>query len=405
VDGGGYDVAIVGGGIVGLATGLALIADLPDLRLVVLEKERDVGTHQTGHNSGVLHSGLYYRPGSHKARLCVEGARLMREFCARHGIPILDCGKVIVATHERELPRLDELFARGVANGVVGLERIGPERLRELEPHAAGLCAIYSPRTASLDFAHVARVMAAEARRAGVVIETGAQVTAIRRHACRYRLLTPRVEVQSRYLINCAGLYADVVARMAGAEPTVRIVPFRGEYYLVRPERRHLVRGMIYPVPDPEFPFLGVHLTRTVYGEVEAGPNAVLACAREGYTWRHANAAELAATLAYGGFWRMARRYWRTGLYEVWRSLSKRAFVAAIRRLLPDLRPDDVSRGGSGVRAQAVTVQGVLLDDFSIVTATDAIHVLNAPSPAATASLAIGRHIARLARELIAASP
>lgn len=392
-----YDVAIVGGGIVGLATGLALISDHPDLRVVILEKEREVGTHQTGHNSGVLHSGIYYRPGSHKARLCVEGARLMREFCAEHAIPVVDCGKVIVAADERELPRLDDLFERGMANGVRGLERIGPERLREIEPHAAGVRAIYSPRTACLDYARVAQAMAGEARRRGVVIQTGAPVTAISRRGGRHIVRTHHDEIQARHLINCAGLYSDVVARMAGAAPEVRIVPFRGEYYLLRPDRRDLVRGLIYPVPDPEFPFLGVHFTRTVHGDVEAGPNAVLAFAREGYAWGRVHAAELAGTLTYPGFWRMARRYWRTGLYEVWRSLCKREFVAALRRLVPDLRPEDVARGGSGVRAQAVTPQGQLVDDFSIVQTQDAIHVLNAPSPAATASLAIGRHIAGLA--------
>jgi len=399
-----YDVAIVGGGIVGLATGLALISDHPDLRLVILEKEREVGTHQTGHNSGVLHSGIYYRPGSHKARLCVEGARLMREFCAEHAIPIVDCGKVIVATDERELPRLDDLFERGAANWVEGIERIGPERLREIEPQAVGLRAIYSPRTACLDYARVAQVMAGEARRRGVVIETGAPVTAISWRAGRHIVRTHHAESQARHLINCAGLYSDAVARMAGAAPGVRIVPFRGEYYLIRPERRDLVRGLIYPVPDPEFPFLGVHFTRTVHGDVETGPNAVLAFAREGYAWNRVHVAELAATLTYPGFWRMARRYWRTGLYEVWRSLSKREFVAALRRLVPDLRPEDVARGGSGVRAQAVTPQGQLVDDFSIVATRDAIHVLNAPSPAATASLAIGRHIAGLAEGFARAS-
>lgn len=392
-----YDIAIIGGGIVGLATALALISGHPDLKAVLLEKEQEVGAHQTGHNSGVLHSGIYYRPGSLKARLCVEGARLMREFCAEHAIPIADCGKVIVATDEQELPRLDALYERGVANGVQGLEQIGPERLREIEPHAAGVRAIYSPRTASLDYARVARAMAEEARRRGVVVQTGAPVAAIARRAGAHTIQAGRTEVRARHLINCAGLYADIVARMAGAAPDVRIVPFRGEYYLLRPERSDLVRGLIYPVPDPEMPFLGVHFTRTVRGDVEAGPNAVLALAREGYAWNRVHAGELAETLTYPGFWRMARRYWRTGLYEVWRSLSKREFVAALRRLVPDLRPDDVVRGGAGVRAQAVARQGQLVDDFHIVQTQDAVHVLNAPSPAATASLAIGRRLADLA--------
>ncbi len=392
-----YDIAIVGGGIVGLATTLALATRHPDLRLVILEKEPDLGRHQTAHNSGVIHSGIYYRPGSHKARLCVEGARLLREFCAEHGVRVEECGKVIVATDEAELPRLDDLYERGLANGVAGLERIGPERLREIEPHAAGLRGLHSPHTAIVDFQEVACAMVGEAKGLGVDILAGARVTAIDRASGDLRMRTSRGEFDARHLVNCAGLYSDAVARMAGEAPDVRIIPFRGEYYLVRPEGRHLVLGLIYPVPDPEFPFLGVHFTRTVHGEVEAGPNAVLAFAREGYTLGRIQPAELLGTLTYGGFWRMARRYWRTGLSEVWRSLSARAFVQALQRLVPDLRPQDVVRAGAGVRAQAVTPEGMLVDDFHIVEGPRAIHVLNAPSPAATASLAIGRHVADLA--------
>ncbi len=392
-----YDVAVVGGGIVGLATTLALSGQRPDLRLVILEKESEPGRHQTSHNSGVIHSGIYYKPGSHKARLCVEGARLMRDFCAGHGLRVEECGKVIVATDERELPRLDDLYERGVANGVPGLARIGPERLREIEPHAAGLAALHSPHTAIVDFGEVARAMAGDITSRGVEILTGARVTAIDQSPGGLRVRTDRGEVETRYLVNCAGLYSDVVARIAGAAPDVHIIPFRGEYYMIRPERRNLVRGLIYPVPDPEFPFLGVHFTSTVHGDLEAGPNAVLAFAREGYTLGRIRSAELLGTVCYGGFWRMARQYWRTGLYEVWRSVSARAFVRALQRLVPDLRLEDVVRGGAGVRAQAVTPDGMLVDDFRIVEGPRAIHVLNAPSPAATASLAIGRYIADLA--------
>ncbi len=397
MDGNPYDIAVIGGGIVGLATTLALAARHPGLRLVVLEKESEPGMHQTSHNSGVIHSGIYYRPGSHKARLSVEGARLLREFCAQHGVRVEQCGKVIVATDPRELSRLDDLYERGTANGVPHLEEIGPERLHEIEPHAAGLRALYSPHTAIVDFGEVARAMAAEARRLGVEIVTGARVTAIQQVSGGLRVRTVAVDVGARHLVNCAGLYCDTVARMAGTAPDVRIIPFRGEYYVVRPARRDLVRGLIYPVPDPEFPFLGVHFTRTVHGDVEAGPNAVLAFAREGYALAHVRPAELLGSLTYAGFWRMARRYWRTGLYEVWRSLSTKAFVRALQRLVPDLRLDDVVRGGAGVRAQAVTLQGTLVDDFRIIENPRAIHVLNAPSPAATASLAIGRHVADLA--------
>ncbi len=394
-----YDVAVVGAGIVGLATVWALTERAPRTRVVVLEKEPAVGRHQTGHNSGVIHAGIYYRPGSAKARLCVEGGRRLTEFCDRHGIRWERCGKVIVATRPDELPRLAALYERGVANGVPGLALIGPERVRELEPHAAALQAIHSPHTGIVDYREVAAALAAEAERRGVTIETGAGVEAIGRAGDGFVLRTPRREVAARRLINCAGLYADVVARRAGAAPDVRIVPFRGEYYHLRPERRHLVRALIYPVPDPAFPFLGVHFTRTVHGEVEAGPNAVLAFAREGYRFSRVNPGELLDTLTYRGFWAMARRYWRTGAYEMYRSLSKAAFVRALQRLVPDLRPEDVVRGGSGVRAQAVSPDGSLVDDFRIVETADAVHVLNAPSPAATASLAIGRHIAALAAD------
>jgi L-2-hydroxyglutarate oxidase LhgO len=391
------DVVIVGGGIVGLATALSLVGRLPDLRVAVVEKEPELGLHQTSHNSGVVHSGIYYRPGSLKARLCVEGARLLRAFCAEHGITMEERGKVIVATSERELRPLEDLYERGLANGVRDLQKIGPGRLREIEPHAAGIAAIHSPHTACVDFAQVAHAMGNEARRRGVEIRTGVRVVAIGGEHGGLIVRTGRGDIRTRYLVNCAGLYADVVARMAGASPDVRVVPFRGEYYLIRPERRDLVRGLIYPVPDPAFPFLGVHLTRTVHGQVEAGPNAVLAFAREGYSWTRVHPAELTSILAFPGFWRMARRYWHTGIYEVYRSLSARAFVRAIQRLVPDLRPQDVVRGGAGVRAQAVSASGSLVDDFSIMHTPGAVHVLNAPSPAATASLAIGNHVAEIA--------
>jgi L-2-hydroxyglutarate oxidase LhgO len=394
-----YDVAIVGGGIVGLATGLALIEQFPRRRLAILEKEPRVGAHQTGHNSGVIHSGIYYRPGSHKARLCVEGARLMVDFCEKHDIRYERCGKVVVATTEAELPRLQALWERGRANGVPGLALIERDRLREIEPHAAALRGIHSPATAIVDFSEVAAAMARTLEAAGVEILTGRRVTRVARSADGIRLGTDPGEVGARAVINCAGLYSDVVARLMGAPAAVRIIPFRGEYYMIRPERRHLVRGLIYPVPDPEFPFLGVHFTRTVHGEVEAGPNAVLAFAREGYTFGRLHPGELATTLGYRGFWAMVSRYWRTGTYEMFRSLSTAAFVRALQRLLPEITAADVSRGGAGVRAQAVAPDGKLVDDFSIVSDAGAIHVLNAPSPAATASLAIGRHVAALARD------
>lgn len=427
LDGATCDIAVIGGGIVGLATMLALSSRHPDLRLLLLEKEPELAAHQTGHNSGVIHSGIYYRPESRKARLCIEGARLLKAFCEEHSVHFESCGKVIVATGEEEFGRLDDLLERGTANGVQGLRRIGPEELREIEPHAVGRRAIHSPVTAIVDFREVAGAMAAELGRRGAGIATGARVTAISsarteavararltavarsagcsRSAFGLLLETTRGQVRARWLVNCAGLYSDRIAAMAGVEPGVRIVPFRGEYCMIRPDRRHLVRGLIYPVPDPAFPFLGVHLTRTIHGEVEAGPNAVLAFAREGYTLVRISPPELLSTLFYPGFGRIVRRYWRTGMHEMWRSVSTRAFARAIQRLVPEVRLEDVVRHGSGVRAQAVLPDGAFVDDFHVVEGPGAIHVLNAPSPAATASLAIGRHIAGLAESAFGLGP
>ena len=394
-----FDVAIVGGGILGLATARALIERAPRTRIVILEKEAKLATHQTGHNSGVIHSGLYYRPGSYKAKLCVEGARRMEEFCDAHGIKRQTIGKVVVATSEAELPRLQTLYERGTANGVPGLRILDRDQVREIEPHVAALRGIHSPATGIVDYTEVCAAMARDLSAHGVEIRTAAGVSAIDRRSDGLVLTTARGPLEARRLVNCAGLYSDRIARMAGANPDVQIIPFRGEYYMIRREREDLVRGLIYPVPDPEFPFLGVHFTRTVHGEVEAGPNAVLAFAREGYTFGRVRPAELAGTLGYRGFWAMAARYWRTGAYEMYRSLSRDAFVRALQRLVPAITSDDVRPGGAGVRAQAVSRDGSLVDDFRIVSGPDAIHVLNAPSPAATASIAIGRHIAGLASD------
>jgi L-2-hydroxyglutarate oxidase LhgO len=391
------DVAVVGAGIVGLATTRALIDSHPGLRVVVLEKEPEVGLHQTSHNSGVIHAGIYYRPGSYRARLCVEGVRLMRAFCAERGIRVFECGKVIVAADASELPRLHEIYARGTANGVPGLRMIDPQRLREIEPHVAAVAAIHSPHTAVIDYHDVARALAGELVAAGVQIRTGVAFRAAAPRGGETIVATSRGEIRARGLVTCAGLYADAVARASGVTPDVRVLPFRGEYYLLKPNRRGLVRGCIYPVPNPAFPFLGVHFTPTVHGEVEAGPNAVLGLAREGYSWRHVNARELAEALTFPGLWTMALKYWRTGVYEIQRSFSKRTFVRSLQRLVPEIRDEDVTRGGAGVRAQAITPDGTLADDFQIVQRPGAIHVLNAPSPAATASLAIGRHVAGLA--------
>ena len=395
------DVAVIGGGIVGMATAAELVRRGRDV--VVLEAESALGEHQTGRNSGVIHSGIYYKPGSFKAKLCVEGARLMVEFCEAHAIKYDRCGKVIVATSEDEVPRLQNLYERGAANGVPGLAMIDAARVREIEPHVRAVAGIHSPNTAIIDYGEVAATIGRELVGSGVTIEYNFPVSSITRvRGGGLAVSTTQHTITAAKLINCAGLYSDVVARMAGADTEVQIIPFRGEYYFLRPERESLVRGLIYPVPDPEFPFLGVHFTRTIHGEVEAGPNAVLAFAREGYRFARVRPKEFAGTLGYRGFWAMARKYWKVGAFEVHRSLSKKKFVDSLQRLVPDLKAEDIVPGGAGVRAQAVRPDGSLLDDFSIAVGPDSIHVVNAPSPAATASLSIGRHIAGLAAETFA---
>ena len=396
-------VVVIGGGIVGLATAHALSTG-PLGAPLVLEAEGRVAAHQTGHNSGVIHSGLYYRPGSRKARNCVEGRAAMVRFCDEHGIAHERCGKIVVATSAAELPALDELARRAEANGLAGVRRISPEEIREREPHATGLAGLLVPDTGIVDFADVARALARLVEAAGGTIRTGARVVGVRRDGAELVVETTQGPVRCRHLVNCAGLHSDRVARLCGLATTLRIVPFRGEYYELVPERRDLVRHLVYPVPDPRFPFLGVHFTRTIHGDVEAGPNAVLALRRHGYARTSFSARDTGELLAFGGFWRMAARHWRDAAGEVHRSLSTRAFVRALQRLVPELRPADVRRAGSGVRAQAVEPSGALVDDFRIVEADRMIHVLNAPSPAATASLSIGRTIATLAERHFAAT-
>ena len=394
-----YDVAIVGGGIIGLSTAMHLTQRFPALKVAVLEKEPELATHQTGHNSGVIHSGIYYRPGSHKANFCVAGVQKLIDFCDENEIEYERCGKVIVATDESELGRLDNLYERGIANGVEGLEMIGPERLREIEPHAAGVRALWSPATGIADYPKVTQAYASKFAHQGGDIFTEAPVQGIQRSGGGLALETPRGMVQTKHLINCAGLYADRVASMIEERVDVKIVPFRGEYYTLRPESHHLVSGLIYPVPDPRFPFLGVHYTRNIWGNVEAGPNAVLALSREGYRKSDVSLGESLETFTYPGFWKMSAKHWRTGLGEMRRSYSKSIFLRDLQRLLPEIREEDLAPGGSGVRAQAVDRKGALLDDFSIIRGREAVHVLNAPSPGATSSLAIGDHIVDLAEE------
>jgi L-2-hydroxyglutarate oxidase LhgO len=397
-----YDVAIVGGGIVGLATARELLLRRPQLRLIVLEKDATIAMQQSGHNSGVLHAGIYYAPGSLKARACVEGHLRMVAFCEENGIPYQLCGKLIVALEESELPRLDELYRRGIANGVAGLEMVGSERLREIEPHVAGIKAIFSPNTGIVDFPRVADVYARHVRERGGEIVVAHEVTNIVQRGGD-TILTTRTssgagsagpEIQASRVITCAGLQADRVSHFGHGECEVRILPFRGDYYLLRPEKRSMVKGLIYPVPDPRFPFLGVHFTIRPDGEVWAGPNAVLAFAREGYGRWDVSQADLWDALGYGGFWRMAAKYWRTGLAQMYRDYSKRAYVKELQRYLPELESRDVLPGPSGVRAQAVAPDGRLVDDFLIHVGERVIHVLNAPSPAATSSLVVARMIA-----------
>jgi (S)-2-hydroxyglutarate dehydrogenase len=394
-----YDVIIVGGGIVGLAVALEITKRFPRLRLLLLEKEDRVGQHQSGHNSGVIHSGIYYKPGSLKAKLCVEGARAMVEFCRVQGIPHQVCGKVIVATHAEEFPRLEELRRRGEANGLTGVQSIGPEQLREIEPHASGLRALVVPSTGITDYAVVCAKYAELIRAQGGTILTSTAVTGLRQLASEVVVETSGPAFSTTYLINCAGLFSDRISRMAGAEPEVIIVPFRGEYYDLIPDRSSLVRALIYPVPDPQFPFLGVHFTRRVNGSVDAGPNAVLAFRREGYRRTDFNLYDLTSSLAFPGFWRMAAKHWRSGLDEFHRSFSKPAFVQALQRLLPEVREQDLVPGGSGVRAQALRRDGALVDDFQFVPSAKMLHVLNVPSPAATASISIGRVIGDMAAQ------
>lgn len=389
-----HDVAVVGGGIVGLATAYRLLQRRPGLRLVLLEKERELATHQSGRNSGVVHAGLYYPAGSLKARLCREGRAELERFCAERGIPLERCGKVVVAVEEAELPRLAELRVRGEANGLQGLAELGPERLRELEPHAAGLRALHVPETGIVDFRRVALALAEEVRARGGEILLERRVTGVRRLGDELVLETSGGPVLAWNLIACAGLQSDRLARAAGAPERMRIIPFRGDYLALRPHARHLVRGLIYPVPDPRLPFLGVHLTRRIDGEVWAGPSAVLALARERYGRASVDLRDLLDTLTWPGLPRLVRRHWRSGLAELLRERSKAAFVEACRRLVPDLGPEDVDWGPSGIRAQTVLGSGELADDFVVQAAPRMLHVRNAPSPAATASLAIGRVLA-----------
>lgn len=389
------DAVVIGAGIVGLASAWTIAQKNPQAKLVVIEKEKEVAAHQTGRNSGVVHSGIYYKPGSLKATTCRRGIELLTAFAAEEGIAYDRCGKVIVACEDSEIPALKELERRGHANGVA-CEAIGRERLLELEPHVAGIAALHVKETAIIDYVGFCKKLVEKLRAAGHEVILGEAVTSLKETTDSIEVVTPNRTISAGLMINCAGLYSDRVVRLTGAKPEAKIVPFRGEYFELTPEAEKFCRTLIYPVPDARFPFLGVHFTRMVLGGVECGPNAVLAFAREGYDLKTVNLGELAETLSYPGFLRLAAKYWKTGSGEMWRSISRKAFVKALQKLVPEIRVEHLHPAPAGVRAQAVTPDGKLVEDFSLHRGHRALHVVNAPSPAATASLAIGEEVARL---------
>ncbi len=391
-------IVIVGGGILGLASARLVATEVPNAEVVVLEKEPALAQHQTSHNSGVVHAGLYYAPGSLKARLCVHGMSLLKAFCLERGIEYDECGKLVTATDERELARFDALEERALANGVPGLRRLGESEIRTVEPYVTGVAALHSPATAIVDFAEVARAMADDARAAGASIITGREVgRVLRANGTANTELTDGTVIRADRAIVCAGLYADRLARASRQPAEPRIMPFRGEYWQLRTERRHFVRGLVYPVPNPALPFLGIHLTRKIDGSVWIGPNAILASAREGYQRRSFLARDVWDALAWPGAARLFRRYWRVGVAEMYRTLSKRAFIREAQRYVPELRASDAIRAPAGVRAQAVDRDGTLVDDFRLGTDGPVLWVRNAPSPAATSSLAIAEEIVQRA--------
>ncbi|MFN3871811.1 MAG: L-2-hydroxyglutarate oxidase [Ignavibacterium sp.] len=387
-----YDIIFIGGGIVGTASALKLL-EKKQLRILLLEAEDSLAKHQTGNNSGVIHSGLYYKPGSLKALNCTRGREMLYKFCEEHSIPHERCGKIVVAADESELPQLKMLEERGIENGLQGIKRLTKEEIKEFEPHANGIEALYVPQTGIVDYTAVTNKYAKLIMKNGGEIKLNSKAVSIKVNCNQIVVQTEQDEFKSKYLVNCGGLYSDKIAKMSGVNPDVKIIPFRGEYYELKKERRHLVKNLIYPVPDPQFPFLGVHFTRMIHGGVEAGPNAVLAFKRTGYKKTDIDISQIAEMLLYPGFWKMAKQHYKMGWEEFKRSFSKKLFVKSLQKLIPELTEDDIVPGGAGVRAQALDRNGKLLDDFRIIQTDKMIHVLNAPSPAATASLSIGNTI------------
>jgi (S)-2-hydroxyglutarate dehydrogenase len=390
-----YDILIVGGGAVGLATALQILDRRPASRVVVIEKEKRVADHQTGNNSNVIHSGIYYKPGSLKAQNCIQGYRMLLDFCDQQNIPYKLCGKVIVATEQNEVPLLQNIYQRGIQNGLSNLKKLNADQIKEHEPHVAGIEGIHVPQTGIVDYRVVAEKYAEVIKSKGAEIRLGEKVTDIRAGESGVTVVTSTQTYTAKLIVNCAGLYSDKIAEFT-SHVDFRIIPFRGEYYKLKESKKHLVKTLIYPVPDPNFPFLGVHFTTMIGGGVECGPNAVLAFGREGYKKSDINLAELAETLAWPGFHKIVGKYWKTGMGEMYRSFSKNAFTKALQKLIPEIREEDLSPGGAGVRAQACDRTGGLLDDFLILEEKHAINVCNAPSPAATSSLAIGLTVAEL---------
>jgi L-2-hydroxyglutarate oxidase len=396
-----FEVTVIGGGIVGLATALQIQKSNPSLRILLIEKEKELARHQTGNNSGVIHSGLYYKPGSLKALNCIRGYHLLIDFCKENGIPYDLCGKIVVATEEKEIPLLQNLFVRGQQNGLKNLKKLSKEELKEYEPHVTGIEGIFVPQTGIVDYTKVSLKCGEILEKNGATIKLEERVIGIQNKSTHQEVITDKATYSTTLVINCAGLYSDKIAKLTVPQVNVKIIPFRGEYYKLRKEKEYLVKNLIYPVPDPNFPFLGVHFTRMAKGGVEAGPNAVLAFKREGYKKSDINIAELAESLAWPGFQKVAAKYWRTGFGEMYRSFSKAAFTKALQKLIPEIQENDLTTGGAGVRAQACSRDGGLVDDFLILEEKNAINVCNAPSPAATSSLAIGETVAALARKRI----